>query len=120
MKSSKLCGFDVKSPRLAFREFSPPRYGLLTHLNERGERRRHWQRVRKLSLWRANLLRCRFAGFPFEAHIPLGNCTHTTRLCSYTLDRNIVRRSASGMQAHIYVSEIFLKLRFLAHLEQKS
>ena len=45
--SSKQCDSGVKSPKQAFREFSPPRYGLLTHLNEHGGRPQHWQTVKK-------------------------------------------------------------------------
>ena len=53
-------------------------------------------------------MQCRFGRLPFEARIPLGNCNCTTRLRSYTLDRNIVRRLAPGMQRDNYVREIFL------------
>ena len=55
--------------------------------------------VSQHSLWSnpENLMQCRFGRLPFEARIPLGNCNCTTRLRSYTLDRNIVRRSVPGM-----------------------
>ena len=55
--------------------------------------------VSQHSLWSnpENLMQCRFGRPSFEARIPLGNCNCTTRLRSYTLDRNIVRRSVPGM-----------------------
>ena len=63
-------------------------------------------------------MQCRFGRLPFEARIPLGNCNCTTRLRSYTLDRNIVRRSAPGMQTIMSEKYFKTRLRFVAHSDK--